>query len=150
MGQAERGVKHRSVRFTCRKRLLCIAKVVHQVLFPCAGTGASASTANSGHAEDVGHEVDVPAEVLLDGETVMSDRYAEVTGVPHDAHSQAVLHTQFIALIGIASLPLETSCSFCPLQQAILHFTAVLVKPSSCTQLSPSTAAETQLEALHH
>ena len=46
----------------------------------------------------------MPAEVLLDGETVMSDRYAEVTGVPHDAPSQAVLHTQCTALIGIASL----------------------------------------------
>ena len=84
----------------------------------CAGTGASASTANSGHAEDVGHEVDVPAEVLLDGETVMSDRYAEVTGVPHHAHFQAVLHTRCIALIGTANLPPKTSCSFCPLRRA--------------------------------
>ena len=60
----------------------------------------------------------MPAEVLLDGETVMSDRYAEVTGVPHDAPSQAVLHTQCTALIGIASLPVDPSCSFCPLRQA--------------------------------
>ena len=60
----------------------------------------------------------MPAEVLLDGETVMSDRYAEVTGVLHDAPSQAVLHTQCTALIGIASLPVDPSCSLCPLQQA--------------------------------
>ncbi len=51
-----------------------------------AGAGASASTNNNGHAEEVGHNVDVPAEVLLDGEHVMSDRYAEVTGI-------AQLHT---------------------------------------------------------
>ena len=46
-----------------------------------AGTGAGASANSNGHAEEVGHQVDVPAEVLLDGEHVMSDRYAEVTGV---------------------------------------------------------------------
>jgi len=46
-----------------------------------AGAGTSASTNNNGHAEEVGHNVDVPAEVLLDGEHVMSDRYAEVTGM---------------------------------------------------------------------
>ena len=69
------------------ERLLCTAIMECSMSFLCAGTGANTSAANSGHAEDVGHEVDVPAEVLLDGETVMSDRYAEVTGVPHDTHS---------------------------------------------------------------
>lgn len=46
-----------------------------------AGTGASVAANSNGHAEEVGHNVDVPAEVLLDGEHVMSDRYAEVTGL---------------------------------------------------------------------
>ena len=46
-----------------------------------AGTGAGSSANSNGHAQEVGHQVDVPAEVLLDGEHVMSDRYAEVTGV---------------------------------------------------------------------
>ncbi len=42
--------------------------------------GAGSSNGN-GHADDgVGHNVDLPAEVLLDGNTVLSDHYAEVTG----------------------------------------------------------------------
>ena len=54
--------------------------LMHASLRAGTGTGATASANSNGHAEEVGHNVDVPAEVLLDGEHVMSDRYAEVTG----------------------------------------------------------------------
>lgn len=55
---------------------------LHYLMPMCRQAGAGASATNSnGRAEDVGHNVDVPAEVLLDGNMVMSDRYAEVTGM---------------------------------------------------------------------
>lgn len=41
---------------------------------------AGASNSNGRTEEGVGHNVDLPAEVLLDGNTVLSDHYAEVTG----------------------------------------------------------------------
>ncbi len=46
-----------------------------------ARRAAGASNGN-GRTDDegVGHNVDLPAEVLLDGNTVLSDHYAEVTG----------------------------------------------------------------------
>ena len=72
----------------------------------------------------------MPAEVLLDGETVMSDRYAEVTGVPHDAPSQAVLHTQCTALIGIASLPVDPLQLLSLATSKFLYVTATAISSS--------------------
>lgn len=58
--------------------MCCLTTIVP---FPSHSLHVAGSRNGNGHADEgVGHNVDLPAEVLLDGNTVLSDHYAEITG----------------------------------------------------------------------
>lgn len=60
----------------------------------CPAAAEGAAPTSNGHSEEVGHDVDLPAEVLLDPHTVLSDHYAQVTGV---APSSPMSNPSFLA-----------------------------------------------------